>query len=213
MRQAWPTLPPALAAVAIAMLLLAAVRRAGLHNWLLPSLYIGGLSASFLVIAKHGQDVADLQHLFTGIDVAVTIERAATATPILLLAGAVVALLWRRWLLLSQAPAAAELAGVKPAVWDALFLSLLALILLLGTDSLGVVMVLAMLFLPAATILPWVSRIPTALAASVLLALFLLLVGFVLSNEMQWPMSHSVGGSGLLLVLASTVTRSIAKQQ
>jgi hypothetical protein len=44
MRLAWPTLPPALAAVSIAMLLLAAVRRAGLQHWLLPSLYIGGLA-------------------------------------------------------------------------------------------------------------------------------------------------------------------------
>src|SRR5436309_3157318 len=79
----------------------------------------------------------------------------------------VCAMLWRRWLLMAQAPAAAELAGLRPARWDTLFLVLLTTTVLLGTDSLGVVMVLAMLFLPSGAVLPWARRISAALIAAV----------------------------------------------
>ena len=178
-------------------------KRWGAGNWILPSFYVAGMSLSFLVIAGSGQHVADLQNVFTGIDVAVSAERAALAVPVLLALALGVAVLWRRWLLIAQAPAAAELAGLHPARWDVLFLALLATVLLLGTDSLGAVMVLAMLFLPAATVLPWARRIPAALAGSSTLSLVLLAAGFYLSNRLSWPLSHSVGGVGFAALAVS----------
>jgi ABC-type Mn2+/Zn2+ transport system permease subunit len=124
---------------------------------------------------------------------------------VLLTSGLICAVLWRRWLLLAQAPAAAELAGLRPAWWDALFLVLLTVVLLVGTDSQGVVMALAMLFLPASIALPWARRLPVAMIAAVLLALVCLIAGFVLSNEMSWPLSQSVGGFGFVLLCLSSV--------
>jgi ABC-type Mn2+/Zn2+ transport system permease subunit len=208
LRLGWPTLPPALLMVTVAVAYLVISRRRGIGYWLLPSLYVAGLSLSFLIIAHHGQDVADLQNLFVGIDVAVTPERAMLAVPILVTAAAACALLWRRWLLLAQAPSAAELAGLNPARWDAFFLSLLTLILLLGTDSLGVVMVLAMLFLPAAAVLPWARRIPAALVGSAFLSLLFLALGFYFSNTQNWPLSQSVGAIGFTVVLLSHAVHS-----
>jgi ABC-type Mn2+/Zn2+ transport system permease subunit len=123
------------------------------------------------------------------------------AAPILLIVAAICGLLWRRWLLIAQAPAAAELSGIQPARWDAGFLLLLTITVLLGTDSLGVVMVLAMLFLPAAAVLPWTRRIPAALIGAALLSLVFLAGGFYLSNVMSWPFSQSVGGVGFAIVV------------
>jgi ABC-type Mn2+/Zn2+ transport system permease subunit len=205
MRLGWPTLPPAMAAAVAAVVYLAGTRRSGKAGWTLPALYVGGLCLSFLVIANHGQDVADLQNLFTGIDVAVSPIRAEVVTPILLGIALTVALLWRRWLLLAQAPAAAELAGLRLAKGNAMFLSLLVAVVLLGTDSLGVVMVLSMLFLPAATVLPWARRIPTALASASVLAVAFVGVGFYLSNAESWPLSQSVGGVGFATLVVSHV--------
>ena len=71
----------------------------------------------------------------------------------------------------------------------------------MGTDTLGVVMVLAMLFLPAATALPWVARIPAAMVVTVILGLLFLAVGTVLSIEMGWPLSQSVGGRRIHLAI------------
>lgn len=203
LRNHWPTLPPAIVAAAGALIFLVTSRRRGSGPWVLPALYIAGLSISFLVIASKGQDVADLQKLFTGIDVAVAPADAALATPILLVVGITLAVLWRRWLLIAQTPAAAELAGLHPARWDALFLILLTIILLMGTNVLGVVMVLAMLFLPAATALPWARSVPVALIAAAVLAVVFLGVGFAVSNLMQWPLSQTIGGVGFGFVAVS----------
>ena len=203
MRLEWPTLPPALGLAIIALIYFALSRRWAASNWVIPSAYIAGLCLSFLIIANHGQDVEDLQHLFVGVDVAVSFEKAAVSVPILLVVAAACAMLWRRWLLLAQAPAAAELAGLKPARWDTLFLALLTTVILLGTYSLTVVMVLAMLFLPAASVLPWARRLPAAMLSSALLSVVFVAIGFYLSNTMNWPLSQSIGGTGFAALAVS----------
>jgi ABC-type Mn2+/Zn2+ transport system permease subunit len=209
LRMGWPTLPPAMLTAAIALLYFVLAKRRGAGNWILPSFYVAGLSLSFLIIANKGQDVEDLTNLFVGIDVAVTPARAALATPLLFCAAIACAALWRRWLLLAQAPATAELAGLSPAAWDAAFLTLLTLVLLLGTDSVGVLMVLAMLFLPPATVLPWTRRIPAAMLASTIVALAFLAAGFYLSNQMSWPFSQSIGGIGFTTLALSHTTAAL----
>jgi len=203
------TLPPAMAVALVALVYFAMSRRWGASNWIIPSFYVAGMCLSFLIIANHGQDIEDLQHRFAGVDVAVSAEQARLAVPVLLAVAAACALLWRRWLLLAQAPAAAELAGLRPARWDTLFLVLLTITTLLGTDSLGVVMVLSMLFLPAATVLPWVRRIPVAMAAGAVLSLVYLAVGFYLSIRMNWPLSQSVGGAGFAVLAVSQLTAQL----
>jgi ABC-type Mn2+/Zn2+ transport system permease subunit len=212
LRLGWPKLPPALAAVTIALFLLVWSKRHGANQWLLPSLYIAGLSFSFLIIANAGAHVEEMQAVFVGIDVAVSWVQAYLAIPVLLISATVCALLWRRWLLLSQAPATAEVAGLRPGRWEIAFLCLLAIVLLVGTNDLGAVMMIAMLFLPAATVLPWARRVPGAIAGSVLAALLFLLGGFVLSMEMNYPLSQSVGAIGFVLLTLSFLTRQIFRR-
>jgi zinc transport system permease protein len=207
----WPSLPPALAAVVVAVLLLAWSRRQREGNWLLPAFYIGGLSLSFLVIAHSGEHVTEMQNLFTGMDVTMTPQEMAIASPILLAAGLLCALLWRRWLLIAQAPAVAQAAGRRTNRWEMLFLCILAVVLLMGTSSLGAVMVIAMLFLPAATALPWASRIPTALVLSAILAVVFLIAGLVLSIEFNLPLSQSVGGFSFCCLVVSHAAARVLK--
>jgi ABC-type Mn2+/Zn2+ transport system permease subunit len=202
-RMGWPTLPPALVAVAIAVVLLAWSKRRGGNGWVLPALYVAGLSLSFLIIANHGQAVEELQNLFTGIDVAVSPREAALAIPVLVVVGVVCGLLWRRWLLLAQAPATAEVAGLRTVRWETMFLCLLAVVLVIGTAGLGAVMVVAMLFLPAATALPWSRRIPGAMLLSVAAALLFLVAGLLMSVEWSLPLSQSVGGVGFAALIVS----------
>jgi zinc/manganese transport system permease protein len=201
--EGWKSFPPPLAVALAALVYFVLAKRRGIGAWVLPTFYVAGMCFSFLLIANKGQEVSHLQTLFTGIDVAVTDERAMIVPPILLLVAIACCLLWRRWLLIAQAPAAAELAGLNPRRWDALFLLLLTITTLLGTDSLGIVMVLSMLFLPGAAVLPWAKRIPVALVISAVLSLIFLAAGFVLSNEMNWPLSQSVGGVGFAVLIVS----------
>ncbi|MDQ3438985.1 MAG: metal ABC transporter permease [Planctomycetota bacterium] len=199
----WPTLPPALVVTAATVAFLAWSRRSGAQHWLLPSMYVGAMCLSILIVSGAGQHLADLQNLYVGVEVAVDAHVAEYTVPAALLAAAVTAALWRRWLLLAQAPAAAELAGLRPNRWDALFLGLLAGVVLLGTNALGIAMVLAMLFLPPAAALPWARRLPGALLAAAVFSLLFLFGGLILSYAMDWPLSQSVGGVGFVIVLAS----------
>ncbi len=199
----WPTLPPALGVTGATVLFLAWSRRSGAQHWLLPSMYVGALCVSILIVSGAGQHLSDLQNLYVGVDVAVDVHVAEYTVPLALLVAAITAIFWRRWLLLAQTPAAAELAGLRPPRWDALFLGLLAMIVLLGTNALGIAMVLSMLFLPAAAALPWAQRLPPAMFAAVLFSLLFLLGGLVVSYAMDWPLSQSVGGVGFGVVLGS----------
>jgi len=144
-----------------------------------------------------------LQGLFTGFDVAVSPERAAFGAPVLLLGGAISAIFWRRWLLVSQAPHVGEVAGVRSNYWEIGFLMLLAFIFLLGTSASGVPMVLPLLFLSAACVLPWSTTIRTAMMAAVMVGIVQILAGWVLSIEYDWPLSPSVGGVGFGLLVLS----------
>ena len=212
MRLGWENkLPPALGVAMIALVYFALSRRRSAGNWIVPAFYVAGLCLSFLIIANHGQDVEDLQRLFTGVDVAVDAKTALTSVPVLLVVALLCALLWRRWLLLAQAPAAAELAGLRPTRWDTLFLLLLTIVILLGTNALGVVMVLSMLFLPAATVLPWTRRLPSAIVAGMVVSLIFLASGFYFSNAMRWPLSQSVGGIGFAVLIISQLTSQLKK--
>src|SRR5438034_8427712 len=71
MRLGWPTLPPALAAVAISIFLLASTRSAAHVDSLIAACYVGGLTISLLIIAGSGQHLIEMQNRFVGIDVAV----------------------------------------------------------------------------------------------------------------------------------------------
>jgi ABC-type Mn2+/Zn2+ transport system permease subunit len=202
----WPNrLPAAVGVTCVALLLLALVRR-GARDALLPALYAGGMCVPFLIIADHGgEHLNELQQLFigNGKDVALGPEDARLVIPVALIAAAVCAALWRRWLLLAQSPTTARLARVHPLAWDLFFLALVATVVLVGVDSTGMVMVLALLFLPAATALPWARRVPVAMGLAVAIALVDVGIGFYLSNRLGWPYSQSVGGVGFGLMVVS----------
>lgn len=203
LRMGWDFLPPAIVSAALALVITAWSRARRTPHLLLPAIYIGGLSVSVLLIANSAAHLHDIQHLLAGQDVFVSKEQAYFVTPTLIVAGVIAAVLWRRWLLLAQSPTAARVAGLRPARWDALFLVLLATAVVVGTSASGILMVLACLFLPAGTVLPWAKRVPGALLASAVASLLFLAGGFVLSIEMDWPLSQSVGGVGFAALMVS----------
>jgi ABC-type Mn2+/Zn2+ transport system permease subunit len=72
-----------------------------------------------------------------------------------------------------------------------------------GTSVLGVVMVLALLFIPASVVLPWAGTIPTAMALAAVVGITLVNAGFMLANHMAWPLSQTIGAVGFVLVAPS----------
>jgi zinc/manganese transport system permease protein len=172
-----------------------------------PALYIGGLAVSILLIVNAAAHLEELQNLLVGMDIAVLPSQAAFAIPILLLTALPPVLLWRRWLLLAQSPSAAQIAGLCPARWHLFFLVILSTIVLVGTNVVGVVLVLALLFLPPLAALPWSRHLTAMMGLATAVGILALILGFIFSNEMSWPFSHSVAAAGIVCVVISHLFR------
>jgi ABC-type Mn2+/Zn2+ transport system permease subunit len=219
----WPTLPGAVAAVAAALVLISLGRARGGERSaatraaavVVPSIYVAAGAAAILIVANSGQHLVDLKDRYVGIDIAVDDHLAEITVPPLLLSALLIVVLWRRWLLIAQAPAAASLAGLRPARWDAAFLILLSLLILVATNAVGPVLVTALLFLPAATVLPWCRRVPAAMFSAAVMGVLIYAGGFVLSNggfveaASGLPLGHSVGGLGGGVFLVSYITSRV----
>jgi ABC-type Mn2+/Zn2+ transport system permease subunit len=203
MRLGWPALPPVVACVAASTGWVAWSRRCGLGHAALPVVYLSGVAVAVLIVANAAAHLIEVQNMFSGIDVAVAPFEAIVATIVLGITSAACAVQWRRWLLLAQSAALAEIAGLRPARWDALFLILLAVVSVVGTSTSGAVMTIAMMFLPGAIVLPLARRIPVALVCASLAAISMIVVGFVASVEKQRPLSHSVGAAGVSAAITS----------
>jgi ABC-type Mn2+/Zn2+ transport system permease subunit len=200
---------PAVFAVLLTLCIVAWARRKHRADALIPAIYVAGIAGSILLIAHSGQHLATIQNLFTGLDVAVTETEAKVAVPLLLLFVLPVVLLWRRWLLLAQAPTTAQIAGLRPANWHLLFLTLLSSIILLATDMLGTILIMTMLLVPSLAALPWARRLPDLMLLSAGAAVLSLAAGFHLSAQLDWPFSHSTAAAALLLVLLSHTIKGI----
>ena len=209
--QGW-ALPMAILAVAAIVAFLASARNPAQIDALVAGCYVGGLCVSILLVANAGAHLEELQHRFVGMDVTVDWADLKWSAPGLLALAVVTAVLWRRWVLTVQMPAVAELAGLSPVRWHYLFMSLMSIALMVGTHAQGVVMVLSLLFLPAAAVLPWTRRVPTAMAAAAVLGVLFVAAGDVMSNAMNWPFSQSVGGAGFVVLVASRLTALVSRR-
>jgi ABC-type Mn2+/Zn2+ transport system permease subunit len=212
LRYGVPPILPAAVVVAAALLILAWARHTHRTETVLPALYVTGLSVSIVLIAKSGKHLAELQNLFTGLDVTVSFEEACIAVPILLGATIVVTLFWRRWLLLGQAPATAQVARVRLWFWHGLFLVILATIVIVGSDGSGIALVISALFLPAALVLPWSRRVPIAMIAAAIFSQLIVAGGFVFSFEANLPFSHSIAAMGCICVFLGTMLRVFVRR-
>jgi ABC-type Mn2+/Zn2+ transport system permease subunit len=80
---------------------------------------------------------------------------------------------------------------------------------LVGTDTMGIALMVSMLFLPAAAVLPWARRVPWAMAMAMVAGLLFLGLGFVISTEMDWPLSHSAAAVGCVAAGVSQVVARV----
>jgi ABC-type Mn2+/Zn2+ transport system permease subunit len=96
-------------------------------------------------------------------------EDVAFAAAASLAAVAATLLFGRVWLTTGFDPEAARMLGVRPALPDAILLLLIALVTTLALSALGAILVAALFVVPAATARPWVQRMSTWQAFSVIL--------------------------------------------
>ena len=207
LRYGLPVIPVAMSATALAMGVVAVARWKRFEERVLPALYVGCMGLALLIISGTAEHAHDIHNVLHGGDVYVTDAQLQWAIPTLLLVAGLIVVFWRRWVLIAQLPEAAQLAGAHPLKWHATFLVMLASLVIVGTSTCGMIMVLSALFLPAATVLPWAKRLPGAMTSATLMSVVFVIGGYVLAVVQDWPFSHTVATLGLACATASQLIR------
>jgi zinc transport system permease protein len=157
-----------------------------------------GFAAGLLVVSLTGGFTTDLNaYLFgnllavTGTDLALM---AAAGVPLLVL----VTLLYKELFYVTFDPDAARLSGLPVGALDAAFMALTATTIVLASRVVGLLLVAALLVIPAATGLQLASSFKGVVVASVVAGLISVLVGVLAAVE--WGLA-----TGATVVLASAV--------
>ena len=141
--------------------------------------------------------VSDLQHM------------AVLDTVIILL----MILFYDKFLIISFQPQLARLRGIPVRAYHTLLLVLIALTVVLLTQVVGLVMVIALLTLPAATVLHFAKRLWVAMLVATILSFLFTVSGIALSYGPELPAGATVievaGATYLLAVAGKWIWRKI----
>ncbi|MEO5348532.1 MAG: metal ABC transporter permease [Magnetococcus sp. YQC-3] len=149
------------------------------------------LATGVLIVSTHGGSV-DLLHLLFGSVLAVDDHALLLTASIASLSLVVLALLYRPLVMDSFDPAYLRGQGGYRGVWQTLFLSLVAMDLVAGFQSLGAMMAVGMMMLPAIASRFWVRDLWRMMGVAILLALLSGFVGLVLSFHYQLPSGPAI---------------------
>ena len=116
--------------------------------------------------------------------------------------------LWRPMVAVSLDPEFARLRGVPVGLLDKLLLVLVSVAVVLLIQVVGLILVLALLTLPAAIAAHWTRSMAGMVALATLSALSAILLGFWASVTLDWP-----AGPTIILVAASLFAGSMLSQR
>lgn len=101
-------------------------------------------------------------------------------------------LFYNRFLVVSFQPELAKLRGVNTFFFHALMMIMVSLTVVILTQIVGLIMVIALLTLPAATALKIVTRLPSAMILATVLCMFFSISGIALSYEPELPAGATI---------------------
>jgi zinc transport system permease protein len=104
----------------------------------------------------------------------------------------VIFLFYNKFLTISFQPELAKLRGVNVFFFHSLMMVMISLTVVLLTQVVGLIMVIALLTLPAATALKIVTRLPSAMILASLLCMFFSLIGIAVSYEPELPAGATI---------------------
>ncbi len=116
------------------------------------------------------------------------------------------------WLLFTSFdPVASQVVGVRTSVVDYVFLAMLALVIVIGIQAAGVVLVMAMLVTPAASAYLLVGRFAPMMVVAALLGTCAAVTGLYISYHFNLPAGPAMAlvASGILLLVVSFRRRAL----
>ncbi len=166
--------------------------------------YLMALAAGVMIISTHGSSV-DLMHILFGSVLAVDNESLLLIAGISSVSLLVLAVIYRPLVVECFDPGFLRSLGGAGGWVHGLFLLLLVLNLVGGFQSLGTLMAVGLMMLPATAARFWATEVWSLAAVSVLIAVISAWGGLLLSYHAQWPSGPAIvllaGGIYLLSLL------------
>lgn len=176
-------------------------------------LFVGMLALGVVIISKQGAYAGDLTSILFGDAVGVTRSDVLAAA-----AGAVVALitttvLYRPFLAVTFSQDKAELLGMRPRLAHLTQLALLALVIVLSFQTVGTLLVFALLIAPPAAAAQLARRVPAMMAIGAVIAAVSVWAGLVASYHWGTAGSASIALASVvafvLIVLGRDLTARV----
>ena len=163
--------------------------------------YAGAMALSMILLEKSATGTEEIKEMLVGSLFTVSWPQVGGTA---LLYGAVGLVHWlarARFMLVSEDPAAARRQGLRVGFWDFLFYATFALVVTSSVKLAGVLVVFALLILPATAALAWRKRSGERILFGWIFGGLGCLVGLEASARLDWPAGPSV----ILVLLASLV--------
>ncbi|EHN11516.1 putative ABC transporter [Patulibacter medicamentivorans] len=203
-----------LGALAMALLFAVAVgrlatRQGGDHSTMTAMVLVGALAAGVILASDVFDAAANVNGLLFG-SLLVISDRdlmiAGAASAVVLVA---TLLLGPRWLALGFDRDGARALGVRAGGPDAVLLVLVALVAVATLSAVGALLAAALMVIPAATVRPWISRMPIWQLATTLVTAALGAAGLWLSVKTNAPPGATIAVLAGVLFLMSVTLHSV----
>ena len=170
------------------------------------ALYLLSLAVGVLIVSAWGSSVDLLQILFGSV---LAVDRAAlllvaSVSSVTLLALAVI---YRPLIADCVDPGFLRAIGGQGGLWHSVFLVLVVLNLVAGFQSLGTLMAVGLIILPAAAARFWGGSVIRLAVASALIAFLSAIVGLLLSYHLDLPAGPSIiGVAGIVYIVSLAIS-------
>ena len=208
-----PTIAAVPTGVSVAMLVRVVTRRAGLSNDTAIGILFATMFALGLVMLARATTIrVDMEDLLLGQILAISptgiyISLAITAVVILGLFA------FHHWLMFTSFdPVGSQVAGMRSNLADYILLALLALVIVIGIQAAGIILVMAMLVIPAATAYLLARRLVSMMMTAAVLGTVAAVTGLYLSFHFNLPAGPAMTlvASGIFVVVAVFRRRAFA---
>ena len=181
------------------------------RDTLLGILAHGALAAGVLLIAATGAYRASLLAYLFGDVLAVDAADVALLAVLAVLVGVMLLAHWQGLVSWTVSAELAAVEGVPVVRLRLLLVGLLALVVAMGMRVVGMLLVMALLIVPAATVRPW-SRSPEAMAAGAIVAAILAVVlGLGVSWQWDLPPGPAIAAAAVALFFAGLAAAEVAR--
>jgi ABC-type Mn2+/Zn2+ transport system permease subunit len=173
--------------------------------------YVGAFALSILLIAKSPLGMEELHHLLQGNILTVTSGQVYLLIGLFILVGCIQLLFRREFTFISFDPAMARTQGYNVEAWNLLLYFSMGLVISFGIRVCGVLLIFAMLVVPAVIALQWVRDMKKVFLIAIGVNLVAVLIGLIGSFLLDLPSGPAIVAVLISILLGGMLLRTVVR--